>query len=675
MAYKSNNVQVSAMQVCLLIAERSHYCLTCMPHLRAINIQNALNMMITKTITRVLTVAMLMGTSIGATAQTVVGWTDGNHSRTSGFRAGDSTTQGVAIRLPQSKAQLLKGHTIAAVNAAFCSSRMRDFTLFITDDLAGEPLYSQSLDGSSTSWTEYALDTPYEITGDEIYIGFTGTISTIYLPLSFDGSSGYAETSYVYNNGTWEDYYEEGYGSANIQLILSDTCSFTDASLRIGSIDGYYRLGESYDIACGQLFNFGSNTITSIDITYAFSDGDVQVQTIDTLSIESNSLADIVLPSVSFASSGIYDATISVSAVNGNEYDDDATDNSGDVQISIYPSDTARNYLVENFTGQACTNCPSGHKLLESAVGDRDDVVIVAHHSGYGNDAFTMAEDMSLLFFNDASGGTFAPGFMTNRYRIDSQSSSYSCPAFSIGDEADITDRLDLLSEMQPYVTVVLSKSFDEETRLLSGTVDVHAYAQLPNDTAYINLYIVQDSIEAYQKSGGDNYMHRHVFRGTIDTDAFGVPFRIAAGDTYTHSFSYTVPESITSSYLSSTSETFDVVLDHMSLVAFVSNYNADDPNDCIVYNADSAPFLDENSTTGITNVEGKPSSLNIYSDGGQLFVNSQCSSVKVYDISGKMVGAIDGGSGSLSLNNGVYIVRAQTADGTVARKIVVSGK
>lgn len=632
-------------------------------------------MYIHNNITRALAVATLLAATVNATAQTVIGWTDGTHTRTTGVSVGSSTTQGMAIKLTQSKAELLKGHSIASVNAAFCSSRFSDFTLFITSDLDGTPLYSQELDGSSSSWTEYTLDTPYEITGEEIYIGFTGTISTSYSPLSFDGSTGYPGTTYVYDDGTWEDYYDAGLGSGNIQIVLADDYSFTDASLRMASMDGYYKSGESYDLSCGELFNFGSDTITSIDVTYTIGDGDAQTLTFDGLSVESGALYDIVLPSVTFAESGVYATEVSITAVNGGDNDADSSDNSDDTTLSVYPGDMSRNYLVENFTTQSCTNCPRGHTLLEGAVGDRDDVVIVAHHSGYGTDAFTMSEDVSLLFFNESSGGgNFAPGFMTNRYRVDSQSSSYPCPAFSISDEMDLTDRLDEIAEIQPYVSVDITSSYDEDTRLLSGTVSVYAYAEMPNDTTYLNLYIIQDSIEAYQLSGGDNYMHRHVFRGTLDTGDFGTPFALAAGDTYTHEFSYTVPESITSSYGSSSSETFDVVLDHMSLVAFAANYNADDANDCVVYNTATVPFLGENNSSGITNVAVQNAEMNISAAGSQLFINSECTSVDVYDLSGKMAGRIYGGSGSLSVNSGVYIVRGNTDSGTVTRKIVVTG-
>lgn len=556
-----------------------------------------------------------------ATATTTVGWTDGTHNRSKGVRIGTATEQGIAIRLTPEKAQLLSGQSIAAVRAAFCSSRMTDVVLFITDDLEGEPLYSQTVSSTSTSWSEYTLDTPYTMTGDELYIGFTGTISTSYAPLSFDYTDGLSATSYVLTDGQWTDAYDLGYGSANLQLLLADDYSFTDASLRPVAVDGYYKAGDTIDVTVAQLFNFGSDTITDLDLTYQTgSDTEPQVIQLTDLAIASGALYDLTLPQLTFNDSGVYDTQLTITTVNTTA-DDEPTDNTTTTLIAVYPRDLSRRYLVENFTTQQCTNCPTGHTILENAVGQRDDVAVVAHHSGYYTDYFTMSEDVNLLVFNDASGGTFAPAFMVNRYRSDSQASTYAAPAF-YSDADGITDRIETLAAKQPYYGVEISGNYDALTRLLSGTVDVTAYATPPNATVYLNLYIVQDSIVSIQTSGGDNYTHRHVFRGTIDTGDYGLPIAVAAGETYSYEFSYTVPESITSSYTSSLAKSFDVVIDNMSLVAFVADYNADDVNDCVVYNADEVTFnaITSADTDGLSRVttHGSDAPTHIYSIDGR---------------------------------------------------------
>ena len=78
------------------------------------------------------------------------------------------------------KIQLLKGHSISAINAAFGSKNTIDnkVTLFIAESLDSEPIVSQEATiTKANDWLSYSLDEPYVITGDEseLYIGFKPT--------------------------------------------------------------------------------------------------------------------------------------------------------------------------------------------------------------------------------------------------------------------------------------------------------------------------------------------------------------------------------------------------------------------------------------------------------------------------------------------------------------------
>lgn len=559
------------------------------------------------------------------------------------MRSGSGTTQGVAIRLPEAKTTLLKGQTVSAVKAAFCSSRFTSATLFIASDLSSDYLYSQAVTTSST-WKEYTLDTPYVLTGEEVYIGFIGEITTSYSPLSFDGTTGQPSTTYVYGDDGWEDFYSAGYGVANIQIVLEDDISLTDATLRAPEATGFYTDSETYDIEGYQVFNFGTDSITSLEVTVTLSsvDGDYAMQSYSTtdLAIAPSQLYDLTLP-LSVSQSGNYTLNVSITSVNGAA-DSDTTDNDLSQSLFVYPSDLVRNYLIEDFTGQTCTYCPSGHTLLESAIEGREDVIIVSHHAGYAADEFTMEEDMDLTWFYNAT-STFAPAFMVNRYRYDGQASSLAGPVFNASTTTEFTARLAMLAEQQPYVSVSISSDYDDASSTLSGEVTIHCYTAPPADSLYLNLFIIQDSIVAYQTSGGDEYTHRHAFRGTVDTGSFGTPLDIAADSTIVYPFTYTPPETITSTYSSNSQGSFTTEVSQMTLVAFVANYNSEDPNDCIVYNVASTPFV-QSSTSVIHEVEAEPKD----SDTWQL-----------YDLQGNIV---------TSPTPGIYILR----QGSTSRKVVI---
>lgn len=626
-------------------------------------------------LTCALALVAALSPAIEAAAQTTIGWTDGTHKRTSGVSFGSTTTQGMAIKLPKEKAELLKGEKIQSIYAAFCSSRMSSITLFITTELGGESLYTQSVSSLSSSWSTYSLSTPYEITGDEIYIGFTYSLSTSYSSLSFDGSNGFEGTTYVYNDGAWEDAYSYGYGSGNIKLTLESTKDFVDAVVSVPVLSGFYKAGTSYDIEGCQVFNFGSSTITSLDFTYTIGDGEAKTLTLSDLSIASGSIYDVTIEDLTVEESGEYDITFTASSVNGTEMDDEPSDNSGSATQYFYPADAVKTVLVENMTTQQCTNCPTGHRVLQTAIEGRDDVAVIAHHSGYYTDAFTMTEDVSMLYFFEDGSYTFAPAFMIDRYRTDDQSSVYAGPPFYTTDSDVLAERIDQRAAEQPYVSVAINAAYHEDTGVYAGTVDVYTYTATPKSTLYLNLQIVQDSIVASQTSGGDNYVHRHVFRGTIGTGTFGMPFTPVVGETYSYAFEYEVPESIKSSYVSDYSDTFDVVLKDMSLVAFVSDYSATDYNDCIVYNSDEQAFT-ENVTTGIQGVsDNGGANVQIYARGSNIFVAGEYDDMAVYDIMGKLVGIAKGDTSSVALASGVYVVRVNSDGKTTTKKFVVTNE
>ena len=82
----------------------------------------------------------------------------------------------------------------------------------------------------------------------------------------------------------------------------------------------------------------------------------------------------------------------------------------------FYPADMERNILIENFTSQTCSNCPTGHSTLHRVLEESGmkNLVQVSHHAGYEADRFTMKEDGEYCWFYGA-GTTFAPAVMFNR--------------------------------------------------------------------------------------------------------------------------------------------------------------------------------------------------------------------------------------------------------------------
>lgn len=136
-------------------------------------------------------------------AQTKIGYSNGDFERTDGVRLNNNEQQSAAIKIPAAKLKALQGKKITGVRGAFGTKNVESVKFFITDNLNGTPLYEQTITGVSTSWKSFNLDTPFEITADkDLYFGFTITCTTNYRPLAFDRSYGEEGTSYgITENG------------------------------------------------------------------------------------------------------------------------------------------------------------------------------------------------------------------------------------------------------------------------------------------------------------------------------------------------------------------------------------------------------------------------------------------------------------------------------------------
>lgn len=88
-------------------------------------------------------------------AQTKIGYSNGDFERTDGVRLNSSEQQSAAIRIPVSKLKTLAGKKITGVRGVFGTRNVESVKFFITDNLNGTPLYEQAISGVSTSWKNF----------------------------------------------------------------------------------------------------------------------------------------------------------------------------------------------------------------------------------------------------------------------------------------------------------------------------------------------------------------------------------------------------------------------------------------------------------------------------------------------------------------------------------------
>ena len=170
-----------------------------------------------------------------------------------------------------------------------------------------------------------------------------------------------------------------------------------------------------------------------------------------------------------------------------------------------------RTVLIEDFTGQNCTNCPDAHKVidvLQNQYGER--VIAVAIHAGH----FGVAEGSNPNFVGlmQPEGNTYADYWQVASY-----------PAGVINRTSGVVKHTDwaaytrtaLMGEPTMQISVNNSLSTDNATL----TIDTEIISQANTD-AKLQLWITESDITAPQLKAGSlvpSYTHNHVYRASVN--------------------------------------------------------------------------------------------------------------------------------------------------------------
>ncbi|MFC2308226.1 MAG: Omp28-related outer membrane protein [Bacteroidota bacterium] len=250
------------------------------------------------------------------------------------------------------------------------------------------------------------------------------------------------------------------------------------------------------------------------------------------------------------------EATITVTTNDGGQTD------SCKIKVNKREPVSRNAILIEEFTGDRCGNCPSGsaaiHKTMKE-LEEQSKAFIVYHHVGFTEDKFTIAASRPLKFFY-GSPQTGAPACMVNRAILNAEE--------VVIHPAKVTKAMlnKQLAELT-YVILDMNVSYTEGSRELKVDVSGELLTELPN--AKLNVYLVQDSIIAYQASGGDKYPHRNVVRAALASSVWGDGLGVVQGK-YSKSYTYKIPESIAGVQ----NKPIPTDIKKMYVVAFVADVN-----------------------------------------------------------------------------------------------------
>lgn len=632
----------------------------------------------------ILSVASVLLAAAGNANATNIGYSKEKITRNT-FRMGTATTQGQAIRLSKAKLQALKGKTIDFAQFAVGSKNTDDGTIkvFLSTSPDATPIAQGTIKiGKALQWVKWTLDTPYTITGDEenLYIGYTAEIADTYKMLLADGMYDISGYNFALQDGEWVDTYGSNKGSAYISVDVKENVSYADAIIGRTNFDGYFKAGNSYNFAA-RFINAGTVDISSFDAIVKIDDTKT-TKHFSGIDIKPRENYSINLEGIDASKEGNQDISVEIANVNGDK-DVDVSDNTINGSVYFYPHNMERSILVEGFTGQECSNCPSGHIAIGNAIAASDQSIVeVSHHAGYFPDMFTMLDDDAYRFYFSNPSSPYAPAVMANRTADNAISMSPVVNA----DTKYAAEIINHAAESKPYVSLNLQTELDKTSRLLKVKLQMKPHTSLPTDNVLFNVFLVQDSIYGYQSNGGSNYCHNRVFRGTLTGNSWGQTISdMQPGNISTWEKEITIPESIHSSYwtddllvngmysgkYSEEQTNIKAVLDNMSVVAYVAEYDTSDNTKNVVYNCCEAKLGESYKQSGFdteTGIEDVDSSRNadIHVVNGKINASGDNTRICVYTIDGQMVDA------DSKLGSGVYVVRVYEKGKVSTKKVLV---
>ena len=301
---------------------------------------------------------------------------------------GSACTIDAAIYIPANE-QMVGSSTIKAVRFWLgnqISAINSDLTVWISTTQPSSISncdYRQNVAQSSlaSGVNEVELSTPFTVNNQAVYVGFTFSIGSGAWPVMSNGIDVAHAFYYRVNSGSWNDFYDTGYGKLALQILLDGGNYVSNAATPADFGQKNILIGENMYIPI-TITNCGKDPITSISYTISTQGGATTSEMTQNVNLPYlNSTTNLAINFAEDSEPGKKQKTLTITKVNGVA--NNATQKSATGCIVLLSEKLPVKPVVEEFTGTWCGYCVYGFvgmQSLRDTYGDQ--VTLIAAHSG-----------------------------------------------------------------------------------------------------------------------------------------------------------------------------------------------------------------------------------------------------------------------------------------------------
>jgi len=444
-----------------------------------------------------------------------------------------------------------------------------DLEIRFYTDLSSTPVYTQTVATStltSEEWNTVVLTTPYQISnGNDLYVGYYADMQPGYFSGIDDGSNFVTDVNYLVFNGT---QYELGAAGLpynwNIRAGVGGAIAANDCGISALALDDIFVAGSQQ--ISGTLTNYGSTTLTQVDVNYQIDSGATVTETLNGLNLATGDSHTFTFSTPWNATSGNHTVKVFTSNFNGNGNDNVLANDSMEKIVFVVNEIFPRNVVYEEGTGTWCGWCVRGIAGLKDMAHYHNDgswIGIAVHHGTPSTaDPMQTTDGYSDFIVSKVSGfpngvinrhaSEVDPGYQTLEDAYNTELAKIPLAKVDITNVSWTTNRhmnieveakfaLDLNNADYKLSLIIVENNVTGTT---SGYDQHNYYSSSANnidltDWEGINYKNLPDPIPAAQM------VYNHVGRaivGDIDGVNGSIPANITYNSPYSYTFSYNLP-------------------------------------------------------------------------------------------------------------------------------------